>query len=164
MALIGDMREGIQENGLCVIIGAEYGTPHGDFLLFMPCNGLSWARGLETGEMLYRVREMGGVAIAAHPCRTGRSVSEEIFARGLCSVIEIYNGRNSDEENRRAAVLIDRYDPFLCGGSDAHEPHEIGTCATHIDGVIRNRFDFIAAIRSGACVPLVGAECGVPPG
>jgi len=160
--VLADVREGLQKNGLCVVIGTEYDTPLGDFLLFGPFNDLLWTRGLEPGEMLTRLREMGGIAVAAHPFRTGRGVSEEIISQGLCSVIEIFNGRNSEDENRSAEQWIGRYDLVLCGGSDAHEPREIGTFATEIGGDIRNRWDFISAVRSGNCVPCFGHACRIP--
>ena len=42
------------------------------------------------------------VAIAAHPCWKARPVSESIFQKGLCPVIETQNGRNAMVENLKA--------------------------------------------------------------
>ena len=35
-----EITEGIREDGLCIIIGQEYSTPQGDFLLFGPYENL----------------------------------------------------------------------------------------------------------------------------
>ncbi len=149
--------EGAQENGICVIVGVEYDTPEGDYLLFGPFSDLSWATGLDTDRMLARLRDRGGIAIAAHPFRKDRSVPEYIIAQGLCAAVERYNGRNSGDENSAVEPWVSRYNPVLCGGSDAHEPHEIASYCTDIDADITGRDDFINAVKSGKCVPVIGA-------
>lgn len=66
MAAGGLVREGPQDDGLCVIIGQEYATRQGDFLLFGPYESLP--QGLEARHLLLYVQATGGVAVAAHPC------------------------------------------------------------------------------------------------
>ena len=56
------LTEGIQPDGLCVIVGLEYTTPDGDFLVFGPFDGIS--QGFTAPELLTLVHERGGVAVA----------------------------------------------------------------------------------------------------
>ncbi len=67
-------KEGIQEDGLCVLLGMEYSTLSGDFLLFGPFEEL--LPGFSDTELLEIVEQAGGVAVAAHPFRTRSSVRE----------------------------------------------------------------------------------------
>ena len=89
------VREGVQEDGLVVIVGMEYATTDGDFLLFGPIEGLG--PGLSAREVLTFVREVGGAAVAAHPFRRNRQVSEFVMRSGLCRIMELVNGRNNSE-------------------------------------------------------------------
>ncbi len=87
------LREGIQEDGLCVIFGMEYSTQDGDFLIFGPVEDISPT--LSAEEMLALVDKCGGLAIAAHPFRSNRPVREHIIRQGRCLAIESINGRNT---------------------------------------------------------------------
>ena len=102
MNVRNDIVEGIQDDGLCVIIGMEYDTPDGDFLLFGPIEDLR--PGLDAEEVLHIVSERGGVSIAAHPFRQDRPVAESVMQKGLCRVIEGINGRNSEFENAKTYI------------------------------------------------------------
>ena len=152
MNVRNDIVEGIQDDGLCVIIGMEYDTPDGDFLLFGPIEDLR--PGLDAEEVLHIVSERGGVSIAAHPFRQDRPVAESVMQKGLCRVIEGINGRNSEFENAKTYRWIKKYSLHQCGGSDAHSLEELGTVVTSINTPVRNRRDFINAMNSGSFAPL----------
>ncbi|WP_319471345.1 PHP domain-containing protein [uncultured Pseudodesulfovibrio sp.] len=143
--------EGIQANGLCVIFGMEYATPDGDFLLFGPFEYLE--PGLDARQLLQMVDNKGGVAIAAHPFRPGRSVSEFAVREGLCSVVERVNGRNKPEANEQTLEWFDRYDLAASGGSDAHSLEELGRTPSRILAPIAGRADFIEALKAGLIEP-----------
>ncbi|MFP4035651.1 MAG: PHP domain-containing protein, partial [Desulfovermiculus sp.] len=64
--------EWVQGNGLVVIIGQEYTTRQGDFLLFGPYEDLP--PGLSAEKVLSHVRVTDGAAIGAHPFRRGRAI------------------------------------------------------------------------------------------
>jgi len=147
MALRLTVAEGRQTNGLCLIIGMEYTTPEGDFLLFGPFEDL--ASGLEAPQLLRLVNERGGAAVAAHPFRRGRKTGEYLIKDGLCSIIEGINGRNKTEENRRTAAWRDSYAVGLIGGSDAHSAAELGRSTTVFHVPIQNSADMVKALKSG---------------
>lgn len=147
-----EISEGVQENGVCLLVGMEYDTPDGDFLLFGPFEDLK--PGLSADDLLQLVQNRQGVAIAAHPCREGRSLNPDILERSACLIIEGINGRNSDAENRGVDQLNRKYPLFLCGGSDAHSPEELGLAATCFEENITCRRELIAALQTGRYRPV----------
>ena len=142
-----EITEGFQENGLCVLIGMEYTTEDGDFLLFGPFEELQ--PGLDAGALLQIVAERQGVAVGAHPFREGRKLKESALKNGGCRIIEGLNGRNTEGENEKVKHLTRRYPLFQCGGSDAHHLEELGCTATAFSQVISNRQELIAALKRG---------------
>ncbi len=155
MAVRDHMREGMQDNGLCVIFGMEYETADGHFLLFGPYEGLP--SGIDAPALLKLVRQTGGEAVAAHPFRAGMSVREDIFKTGLCHLAEKVNGRNAAAENLKAAALIRRYGLTAVAGSDAHTSGELGKAPTIFDMPVLSRSDLIFALNNGLCRPDVPA-------
>ncbi len=143
--------EGIQDDGLCVIIGMEYTTTEGDFLLFGPYEDLK--PGLSAPDLLRHTVQTGGAAVSAHPRRAARPTSEYLIASGQCGIIEVVNGRNRPEENQQARTLSTAYGPHLTGGSDAHTLPELGRVTTRFTRPIANRQDLIDALNAGLCAP-----------
>lgn len=145
------LREGMQENGLCVIFGMEYTTSDGDFLIFGPFEDIPPK--LDAVRLLDLVDQSGGVAIAAHPFRTDRPVSEYVVSKGLCRIAESFNGRNTDIENLKVRRWRHQYDLNECGGSDAHTLDELGKVNTRFTMPVRSRGDLVCALKNGLCVP-----------
>lgn len=156
MAAVDLLKEGMQENGLCVLIGMEYATRGGDFLLFGPFERLPI--GLPAEAVLATVGNAGGVAIAAHPCRTGRSTDISLLKKGLCHIIEGVNGRNTPEANQKVCLWPKRYQVGAVGGSDAHTLEELGKVPTQFTIPIQSRADLIRALKEGAYKPMVWEE------
>lgn len=151
------VREGIQPDGLCLLVGMEYATPSGDFLLFGPFEDVR--PGLPADAVMGIAAELGGVAVAAHPFRTGRSVPERVFREGRCYLAEAVNGRNTDLANLQAAKLRQRYAVGETGGSDAHSLPELGRAVTRFHQPIRSRADLIAALHGRQCEPIQNPHC-----
>jgi len=151
MAIGRYITEGRQPNGLTVIIGMEYGTPQGDFLLFGPVESVP--PHLSGPALLHYTRNAGGVAIAAHPCRKERPVRESIFQEGLCPVIETHNGRNTIVANLKAARRQADYRLIATAGSDAHRIAELGTFVTCFSVPVHSRKDLVQALEQGMCRP-----------
>jgi len=145
------LREGIQEDGLCVIFGMEYSTQDGDFLIFGPFEDIPPT--LSAEDMLALVDKCGGLAIAAHPFRSNRPVGEHIIRQGRCRAIESINGRNTRLENLRAQRWYQKYELTQTGGSDAHTLEELGGVCTRFDIPVRFRSDLIFALKKGLCRP-----------
>jgi len=144
------IEEGFHD-GLLVIIGMEYATPQGDFLLFGPLENLS--PGLAARDMLGLVREAGGVAVAAHPCRRSRPADETLAASGLVDCLEVVNGRNRPPEDRCAQDWATRYGITPVGGSDAHNLAELGCAPTRFLDPVASRAELVAALKNGRCAP-----------
>jgi len=140
------IEEGIQYNGIVVLIGMEYTTESGDFLIFGPFQKIK--PGLSAPVLLNTVREAEGIAIGAHPKRGDRPIDEAIFQKGLCNYIEIINGRNSNDENLAAEILLDEYKLRGVGGSDAHSLSELGQSVTVFKNKITSTNDLIDALRT----------------
>lgn len=152
MAADMKIQEGIQKDGLCIIIGMEYATPDGDFLIFGPLNNLDDNMGAK--ELLRMVDRSGGVAVAAHPFREGRNTTREIIAQQYCRIIEGRNGRDNGIGQERAADWQAKYNVHLVGGSDAHSLEELGRIGTTFENPIRNKKEFIDALKSGRYQPV----------
>jgi predicted metal-dependent phosphoesterase TrpH len=147
MAARHAVAEGLQANGLCVIIGMEYATPEGDFLLFGPFETLP--PGLSARMLLPHVANAGGVAIAAHPFRLNRQVQEGVIKNKLCRIVEGVNGRNTLQENERVLEWRD-YKISRVGGSDAHSLEELGRVPTSFTVPVRSRVELIRALKEGS--------------
>jgi len=144
--------EGVQDNGLVVIIGQEYTTRQGDFLLFGPYQDLPL--GLRAEKLLEHVQATGGAAVGAHPFRKGRSVDSVLIRSGLCRIIEQENGRNSALENTQTQAWIARYPLIPVAGSDAHSLEELGRFPLRFPSPIHSRMDLISALNSGQGIPV----------
>ncbi|MFP4393058.1 MAG: PHP domain-containing protein [Desulfohalobiaceae bacterium] len=148
--------EGVQENGLLVIIGQEYTTQQGDFLLFGPYEDLP--PGLKAEKLLNHVLATGGAAIAAHPFRSWRSIDPALIRSGLCSIIEQQNGRNTVWENFQTQTWIKSYPLFPVVGSDAHSLEELGRFPVRFPSPIHSRMDLVSALISGQGMPVLAAR------
>ncbi|WP_428559662.1 MAG: PHP-associated domain-containing protein [Solidesulfovibrio sp. DCME] len=147
MAAAHLVREGLQDDGLCLIIGLEYATAEGDILLFGPLEDLP--PGLSARRVIGLARSLGGVAIAAHPFRTWRPAGPGILDHPGLSGLEVRNGRNRPEENAAAARFAAERNLPALAGSDAHSLDELGRMPLEVDAVVRGRADFVAALLAG---------------
>ncbi|MFW5937289.1 MAG: PHP domain-containing protein [Desulfosalsimonas sp.] len=151
MAIGRTITEGRQAGGLIVLIGMEYSTPEGDFLLFGPVEAVPPHLGAPG--LLQYTANAGGVAIAAHPCRKERPVSESVFQKGLCPAIETQNGRNTMIENLKAGRRQAHYGLIATAGSDAHAIGEVGAAVTRFPVPVYSRQDLVRALKQGLCQP-----------
>lgn len=142
---------GRQSNGLQVFVGQEYSTRHGDFLIFGPQSPLP--TGLTVKQLMANVAQQNGVAVAAHPFRPQRAVSEFIIREGLCRIVESVNGRNSAVANCKVKQWRRRYNLIECAGSDAHTIEELGRAKTRFTIPIHTTDDLIHALKNGLCAP-----------
>jgi len=68
--------------------------------------------------------------------------------------VEVFNGRGSDEENAFVQELCARYNLTGTGGSDAHQPGDVGTCATRFLKPIHTLEALVQALRAGLFHPV----------
>lgn len=133
--------------GLVVILGIEYSTAQGDFLVFGPIDTLP--RDLDALSLLRWVEKEGGVVIPAHPFRASRPADPAILDH--FDIIEVLNGRNRTHENDLCREWIRERgnNKKVIGGSDAHTPEEIGNVVTVFKKNIYTPEDLIRELRDG---------------
>ncbi|WP_291319283.1 PHP domain-containing protein [Desulfonatronospira sp.] len=139
------VREGVQDDGLCVIIGQEYSSLDGHFLIFGPHE--EFESYLPAPEIARRVNQAGGVIIASHPYRAMQKVNEKLASTGTIRYAEGLNGRNSELENTLAQNWQGKHGVSLTGGSDAHCLEELGRVGTLFPDPVRNREELVEALK-----------------
>ncbi|MBM4425936.1 MAG: PHP domain-containing protein [Chloroflexi bacterium] len=130
--------------GIEVIPGCEITTAEGDLLAYYIKEKIK--PGLSLVETLLRVRDQGGVAIAAHPMAGGmgmkslkpysilKALKHKSIRKTLIG-IEAYNGTSIDRmSNRYAQLFANGIKLAHTGNSDAHVIDTIGFGATEFDG------------------------------
>ncbi|MDC0335692.1 PHP domain-containing protein [Pseudodesulfovibrio sp.] len=148
-AVLAQIEEGFQSNGLLVLVGMEYTTPQGDFLVFGPVEKLD--KGMNGIQLLNMVNRLGGAVVAAHPFRSWRPSDPSIIAGTSCVSIEVVNGRNTDYENALAGALATKLNLPVVAGSDAHNLDELGRYPTRFTAPIQGRADLVHALNTGQC-------------
>jgi predicted metal-dependent phosphoesterase TrpH len=135
------------KSGLCVIIGMEYTTPQGDFLVFGDYSDLP--SGLNAWELYECVRKKSSIAIPCHPHRKTRPTHHQILESS--TVIEVINGRNNHIENELSKKWLASKNNGTkgIGGSDAHTTNEIGRVVTVFERNIYSVDDLIRELYSG---------------
>ena len=142
-----------------VFVGVEMSTLQGDILAF----------GLESlplfrptaQEFIDFVADRNGFSCAAHPFRVWGS------GLGLCldrlralDGVEVFNGGNDDDENRRAVQACKGLGLAELGGSDAHCGPDIGRYATWFPEPVTSMRELIQAMKSGRCRPAMRSPDG----
>ncbi len=110
-----------------VLPGEEILTDAGDII------ALNIARPIEARQweiVIEEIHAQGGLAIMPHPYRSHENV-EAIGIR--CDLIETFNGRTPEAENRQAKELAMRLAKPPIAGSDAHVLMELGRVINEFD-------------------------------
>jgi predicted metal-dependent phosphoesterase TrpH len=138
--------------GIFVLVGMEYTTSKGDFLIFGPLDHIP--RGMDAERLLLWMKKEGGVAIPAHPFRKERPVDFEIIQAS--KIIEGLNGRNNPYENELCGQWIHQHGNGIrqTGGSDAHTLDEVGRMVTVFKKNIYTLEDFIEELCYGSYSPM----------
>jgi hypothetical protein len=139
-------------HGICIIIGMEYTTPKGDFLVSARRKIFLSAWDLIVSSNGRKRR--GAVVIPAHPFRKSRPVHMSLLKS--FNIIEGLNGRNHNFENEACLQWIkqDGNGTREIGGSDAHTLDEIGRIVTVFDKNIYDVEDLIRELKYGKYSPL----------
>jgi len=128
---------------LLVVPGVEISTREGHLLAF----GVSSAppADLPVAEAIEWVRQQQGVSALSHPFRWSHGVGARHAESLKADSVETVNGHNSPGANRKAAALATRRSLAVTGGSDSHQPTDLGRAYTTfpegtqtVDGVLRS--------------------------
>lgn len=109
-----------------IIVGAEVNTDAGDIMGINLTEEIN-VRAIE--EVIDEIHRQGGLAILVHPYKAHKL--EKIPIEKV-DIIEGYNGRLSESDNRKAVELANRYGKPIIAGTDAHRYGEIGKCRTTV--------------------------------
>lgn len=155
------VRDLARRHNFLVIPAIELNTQDGHVLVF----GLN--RHVDSmhpvAQLAQVVAEAGGAIVAPHPYRRLTSLLrmdddfwtmalEQAAAhpafRHVCAV-EAINGRAAHDENLFSWQLCARLGLPAVAGSDAHEPSDVGTCATRFQRPIADVEDLVRELKAG---------------
>jgi hypothetical protein len=150
-----------ERHNFLVIPGIEVNSEDDHILVF----GLSgYIHGMQrVGQLAQLVAEAGGAMVAPHPYRRLTSLlrmDDEFWTMALeraaanpafqhVCALEAINGRASQDENLFSWQLCARLGLPAVAGSDAHEPSDIGTCATRFQRPIVDVEDLVRELKAG---------------
>ena len=146
-----------------IIPGCEITTEEGHVLVF----GIdSYVYGMHRVPFLREyVDRAGGVLLIVHPYRRAYTDESEPWslpfdeqvrraasgnaAFSLTEGVESLNGRATPRQNEFSAALCAFTGLPSFGGSDTHDPDDMGVCATEFERPVSGLGDFIAEVKSG---------------
>lgn len=134
------------------IPGQEVTTSEGELIgLFLTA---SIEPGLSPDEAVERIKSQGGLVYLQHPLDTRRR-SLELSAierlRDRFDIVEVFNGRSTDDANRRAQDLCLTLGAVPGAGSDAHTLDEIGVVYVELED-FDGPDDFLEKLERGRIV------------
>lgn len=148
-----------------VIRGVEYDTKDaGHVLVIMPDNvylPILCIRGMKLRRLLKIVHRLGGILGPAHPFGVKsssamhfRNMDHDLIER--FDFVEVFNTCESEESNRLAGEMAERYDLPAFAGSDAHEEKYVGMAGTEFDEAITCNNDLIRAVKANSMTTVYG--------
>ena len=137
-----------------LFLGCEVLTADGDVV----CFGLDEPpapASVSAAELVRRLHDLGGCAVAAHPFRNNNRGMEGMISTlaGLDGV-ECFNGSTDPAANLHALELAEKAGRALLGAADAHRRERVGLFVTEFEGTLRDERDLIAAVKERRCRPL----------
>jgi predicted metal-dependent phosphoesterase TrpH len=166
-----EVSEAARAEGFLALCGVELATDRGHYLCFFPdpsrvpapAQMLGSATPWPVREVLAKVRELGGAAVAAHPYDKSieRPSGDVIFTLDGLSAIEGLNARRKPAVNDLAIEAADHMNLPCTGASGAHELAEIGRAATLFRDPVATEADLVAQLRAGT---VFSVAIGVTPG
>ncbi|MFO0581801.1 MAG: PHP domain-containing protein [Anaeromyxobacter sp.] len=146
--------------GLVALCGVEVATDHGHYLCFFPDPAkvpappqvFGSATPWPVRDVLAKVKELGGVAVAAHPYdkTIERPSGDFVFTLDGLAAIEGLNARRKGPANDLAVEAADHLNLPCVGASGAHEAAEIGKAATLFREPVKTEADLVAQLRAGS--------------
>ncbi len=169
---LDEIRAAGRDEGLVALCGVEITTDRGHYLCFFPdpakvpapAQAFGSATPWPVREVLVRVSELGGVAVAAHPYdkTVERPSGDVIFTLDGLSAIEGLNVHRKGPANDLAVEAADHMSLPCTGASGAMASlDEIGKAATLFKEPVASEADLVRQIKAGTvfCVAI-----GVSPG
>lgn len=137
------------KHSIKIFRGVEFSAQEGHCLIFGVNTDRLDLKNASAEELIKIVTCAGGVVIPSHPFRGGNSMGSLIKnLKGICA-IEGYNGANMHSFNVMAVETAMALNLPVTGGSDAHEPREVGSCFTEFDDEVTYD-NFIDLLKNGS--------------
>lgn len=169
-----EVRAAAREESFLALCGVEIATDRGHYLCFFPeperVPALPQIFGTPpwpVRDVLRKVGELGGVAVAAHPYDKSveRPSGDAIFTLDGLSAVEGLNAHRAGPANDLAVEAADHMALPCTGASGALSSlDEIGKAATLFRDPVRNEADLVAQIRAGSIYCVAIGLAGRPPG
>lgn len=136
-----------RELDFVVLRGVEVSTDAGHVLAY----GLpAYDRALTVLLHLCEVaRREGALLFLAHPDRRYKPLPKGMEMADIFDSLETMNGTQSAPQNNLAAHQAASLRLPGIGGSDAHAPSELGTCATLFERDVRTEKELLTELRAG---------------
>lgn len=150
----------IRAAGFLCFMGCEYSTANGHLLIYgVDVAELDLPRYPAMQDVIWKVRERGGVAIPSHPFYGWKKkLGKDVFKMKDLIALESANAKLKVQIGQyydtAAENAVEQLKLAAIGTSDAHHASAIGTCYTEFDGAIRRPADFIKALLSGEYRPV----------
>jgi len=133
---------------LLILRAVEFSTAEGHCLVFGADTDRLCPDYAPAEELLREVNRVGGVVVPSHPYRTGTGLGDRVSALKGIVALEGHNGCNHRALNERAVQLAQRLRLPCTGGSDAHQPGEVGSCYTVFPERVTAE-NFVGLLRAG---------------
>ncbi|QGY41695.1 PHP domain-containing protein [Pseudodesulfovibrio cashew] len=151
LAVLAQIEEGFQPDGLLLLVGMEYSTPQGDYLVYGDVRSLP--SGMDAYGLFSAIKERDCAVVAAHPFRAWRPSDIACVTCENVAAIEVRNGRNSLRDDRLAEKHAAINGLPRVAGSDAHCIHELGCFPTRFTVPVTSSSDLVRALKNGQCEP-----------
>jgi predicted metal-dependent phosphoesterase TrpH len=161
-----EIRAAGRDEAFLALCGVEIATDRGHYLCFFPDpakvpappQAFGSATPWPVREVLAKIGELGGVAVAAHPYdrRVERPSGDVLFTLDGLAAIEGLNARRPAPTNDLAIEAADHLNLPCTGASGAHELADIGKAATLFRDPVSSEADVVAQLRAGTvfCVAI----------
>jgi len=169
-----EIRAAGRDEGFLALCGVEIATDKGHYLCFFPepekVPALPQIFGTPpwpVRDVIRKVRELGGAAVAAHPYdkTIDRPSGDFIFTLDDLSAVEGLNARRKGGANDLAMEAADHMNLPCTGASGAVESlDQIGVAATLFKEPVRSERDVVAQLRAGAVFCVAIGVTPRPPG
>jgi predicted metal-dependent phosphoesterase TrpH len=133
---------------ILILRGVEFSASEGHCLVFgvdTDTLGLKYA---PAADVIRFVNKAGGVVIPSHPYRPGTSLGDLVKGLNGIAGLEGCNGANMHAFNVKAINAARALRIPYTGGSDAHEPDEVGSCYTEFRDAVTYD-NFIDLLKAG---------------
>jgi len=133
---------------LLILRGVEFSATEGHCLVFGVDTDKLGIKYAPVADVIRFAGKAGGVVIPSHPYRPGTSLGDLVLSVNGIAGLEGCNGANMHAFNVRAINAAKALHIPYTGGSDAHEPHEVGSCYTEFRDAVTYD-NFIDALKAG---------------